>query len=89
MATLSREWDTPEERQKIFDQISRNEDVGELYRLLSVIEQAFGDPFQVTTKKVDGDGEGQEDNEDDAGAKPKDGDETELNRKEGVDDGGQ
>lgn len=72
MTNLSREWDTPEERQAIVDQISRNADVGEFFRLLSVVERAFGDPFQVTTKKVDGEAEGQEDNDEDAGAKPKD-----------------
>ena len=85
MTNLSREWDTPEERQNIFDRISGNEDIGEFYRLLSVMEQAFGDPFQVTTKKVDGDAEGQEDNEDDPGAKPKDENENEMNDNE--DDG--
>lgn len=72
MNNLNREWDTPEERQKIFDQISRNEDVGEFYRLLGVIEQAFGDPFQVTTKKVDGEAEAQEDNDEEQGAGSKD-----------------
>lgn len=62
MNNLNREWDTPEERQKIFDQISRNEEAGEFYRLLGVMEQAFGDPFQVTMKKVD-EAEAQEDND--------------------------
>ena len=59
-------------RQNIFDQISRNEDVGEFYRLLSVMEQAFGDPFQVTMKQVDDDADGAADNEDEPGAQPKD-----------------
>jgi len=75
MNNLNREWDTPEERQKIFDQISRNEEAGEFYRLLGVMEQAFGDPFQVTMKKVD-EAEAQEDNDEneneEQGARSKD-----------------
>lgn len=62
--------------------------MAELYRLLSVIEQAFGDPFQVTTKKIDGEGDGQEDLEDEGAAKANDDDDTAKKRQEDNDEEG-
>ena len=51
--------------------MSENEDVGEFYKILSMIEQAFCDPFQVTKKPVNGEAgaEGVDDAEDEGAAK--------------------
>lgn len=72
MNDMSREWDTEDDRQRLLKQISDNEDIGELYKIISIIEQAFCDPFQVTTKKVNGDAEVADDNEEDNANKDKD-----------------
>lgn len=50
MAPLGREWETPEARAETIEAINSVEDVPEFYRQLGLIEQAFCDPFMVTTK---------------------------------------
>ena len=51
MANLDREWETPEIRAKVIEEVKEAKDIDELYRLLDRIEMGFADPYQVSIKK--------------------------------------
>jgi hypothetical protein len=38
MQEVNREWDTEDDRERILKQLNENEDIGELYKLISLIE---------------------------------------------------
>lgn len=62
MKDLSREWDTPESRDQILNEIREIDDVDEFYKLLETVENSFSDPYQVTCKKIEN-GEGVKEDE--------------------------
>jgi hypothetical protein len=53
MEGLQREWDTPEVREKILEELREVEDLDIFYKILDKIEICFSDPYQVTYKKIE------------------------------------
>ena len=72
MNGLNREWDAPDVREQILNEIQNLEEIGPLYKLLDRVEEAFADPYQVTYKK-------------DAGADGMQGDEQDIQQSKDAD----
>lgn len=70
MTEVNREWDTEDDRERITKELNETDEIGDVYRLMSLIESAFCDPFQVTEKPIKvGEAEQADDNDDENATK--------------------